>query len=545
MMKKKNDPVIKQPFSTRSTQIQNNSPTKLPFSLHDPITIEAMTLSGIQAGNLEILPFNHFINTTPTLEIAKISYKRHLEKRKDLINQIEENRKTILNSSNQTNTLNILNNSNSEHNTNNDNTNSLDTFYTNINSIPRNKNREIKVTGEITYENHMIQKNQNQLDEKKKTDQAVLRRLAIHQLRQALKTKNSQDMCDRVDKLSFDHTEKVQSMLLESQNLVNRTVFQPRTEPGSYDDCLYYGKIRRPETAMDVHQRQMKHQQYIDERNERFKKEIQMSQTKTIKAKQLQESELQSLISHRQVRLEKNEDTLIQMQKYFNERDQKLAARGEKRQIHIQDVNNRNIEIEARRVQKALNKMEIQAKKSSEVLQQNEEIMQKRIDIEKEILKKRNTACEQIMTARKKKLDEYARHLDERDAGISRRLNDMKEVEIRKLNDIKMELEDKTEKVLRDKRSRDVSYICSLRQKIARNNNGIAEVRQKRAKSEFSKVIANDQFIEKRNKVINLAPQFINMSDKKRIETLIQVLEISEDEARDILESAKKKPSLH
>ena len=85
----------------------------------------------------------------------------------------------------------------------------------------------------------------------------------------------------------------------------------------------------------------------------------------------------------------------------------------------------------------------------------------------------------------------------------------------------------------------------AARQKIARNNNGIAEVRQKRAKSEFSKVIANDQFIEKRNKVINLAPQFINMSDKKRIETLIQVLEISEDEARDILESAKKKPSLH
>ena len=110
---------------------------------------------------------------------------------------------------------------------------------------------------------------------------------------------------------------------------------------------------------------------------------------------------------------------------------------------------------------------------------------------------------------------------------------------------MKIDLENRTEKILRAKRSRDVAQICMLRQKIARNNSGLTDTRKRRAKSEFSKVIAESNFAQKREQLSSLMPKMINMSDEGRIENLVSVLNISKNEAEDILATAKRPVSIH
>ncbi|KAK8893668.1 hypothetical protein M9Y10_022095 [Tritrichomonas musculus] len=559
-MKRKGPPSTRPPFSSRITQQVNfNSQMKLPFSLNDQLTIEALNLSGIQPKDLEVLPLQHFIKASPTEEIARIAYQRHLEKRKDLIQQVLNNREMILSTLNNNyseyakshfDSSSVSNYNRSQKNTLDtnyisDHSNALDTFYSNVNSVTRRDLSKLKDSGELIYEKYMDQVNRNQLCEKEKTNNAVLRKLAISQLRQALRIQKGEQHNEKVDHLSKVHSEKINQIVTEGQELADKTVFGPPKHELNYDDCLFYGKVRDGSKAIDDKEREKKYKQYIDKRNKKFQQNVEMTEKKTIIVKRNAESEWNDTLTRRIERLDKSDYRYSLIEGKFNQRDQLLNQRGEMRKIHSKDVNDRNNDIEKRRVQRALTKMNNQSIKSKEVLQQNKELTNQKIIQERNILKKRNEAADHIFTARRKKLEDFGKFLDERDENISAKIQQQKEEEIQRLNEVKIDLENRTEKILRAKRSRDVAQICMLRQKIARNNSGLTDTRKRRAKSEFSKVIAEGNFAQKREQLSSLMPKMINMSDEGRIENLVSVLNISKNEAEDILATAKRPVSIH
>ena len=232
-MKKKEPPIKRPPFSSRLTQTVNFNPQmKLPFSLHDQITIEALNLSGIKASDLEVLPLQHFIKASPTEEIARIAYQRHLEKRKDLIKQINNNREMILSTLNNKHIENTRNNFDSTSFTNNnqnqsnmsdtylynDNISALDTFYSNVNSVTRRDLSKFPDSGELVYEKYMDKVSRRQLLEREKTNNSVLRKLAISQLRQALMIQKNEQHNAKVDEISQIHSEKVTRIVTEGRN---------------------------------------------------------------------------------------------------------------------------------------------------------------------------------------------------------------------------------------------------------------------------------------------------------------------------------------
>ncbi|OHT07694.1 hypothetical protein TRFO_24036 [Tritrichomonas foetus] len=505
--KKKEPPEIRPPFSSRSTQQVNfNISPKLPFSLRDPLIIEAMDLSGIKASDLDVLPLQHFINASPSEEIAKMSFQRQFDKRNDIINQIQENYQKVM----------------------------------------KTKNTEqYKDSGELVYERHMANVHISQLNDKEQTNQAILRRLAINQMRQALKIQKDQQTNQKVDILTKNYQEKLDKTLAKAKYLTENTKFCTKG-PGKYDDCLFYGKITtRALSRNDEMMRQKKYKDFLNQRDSKYSNEVKTTMKKTIKVKQKQEKEFDNLISHRLERVDKTDYRYSLIEGKFNERDRKLNERGEKRAIHTIEVNKRNDEIEKRRVERAMNKMNYQTIKSKEVLQQNKEIMNEKIEKERQILEKRNKAADQIFSARRKKIEDFDSYLSQRDVQIEDRLQQQKLQEIKNLYQIKNELEDKTAQILRKKRANECAVLCSLREKVSRKDTGLNEARYKRAKSQFSKVVCDDQFSEKRSQVMSLLPRLINMSDEDRVQILIDVLDIADEEAIDILNVARTPPSLH
>lgn len=557
-MKKKDPPIKRPPFSSRLTQQINFNPQmKLPFSLNDQVTIEALNLSGIKPSDFEVLPLQHFIKASPTEEIARIAYQRHLEKRKDLIKQVTENREMILSTLNNNNEkARSTFDSSSLMSSNRNPTNvydslsysgratALDTFYSNVNSVTRRDLSKFPDSGELVYEKYMDKVSKKQLCEKEKTNNAVLRKLAISQLRQALNIQKNEQHNEKVDYLSKVHSDKVTKTVTEGQELADKSVFGPPKHEIDYKDCLFYGKVRPNEKQIEE-KREKKYKKYINERNKKYQQNVEMTEKKTMLARKNAESEWNDTLSRRIERIDKSDYRYSLIEGKFSLRDQKLNQRGELRKIHMKDVSDRNNDIEKRRVQRALTKMNNQTIKSKEVLQQNKELTQQKINQEKNILQKRNEAADLIFTARRQKLENFGKFLDERDENISAKIQQQKFEEIQRLNEAKIDLENRTEKILRAKRTHDVAQICMLRQKIARNNSGLSEVRKRRAKSEFSKVIAEENFAEKRDQLSSLMPKLINMSDEGRIENIASVLNISRNEAKEILTIAKQPVSIH
>ena len=531
MMRAKSPIQIKPPFSSRSLRYVNkNINRRLPFSLNDPVTREAMNLSNITVKDLEILPLQHFLNIGPTDEIGKMNYQRHLEHRNELIKLIQNN-------------IELVNKSHNNHYTNDNNDNDdNDSSFTNIDI--NNKRKHIKDSGELVYERHMAEVNISLLNEKEKNDQAILRRLAIIQMRQALKQEKNEKINEKVDRLSKLHSDKLTETLANARFLTENSKFEARS-PGSHEECLHCQKMNGLYQTRDSEERENNYKNYIEQRNKKYLDEVNRSNARIANAKNHQEKYYDNMISHRLERVNLTDHRQSLIKGKFEERDRKFNERGEKRAIHIQDVHQRGCEVEQNRVRSALMKLEIQEQKAQQAMKRRQDNIQQRIETERKIFEKRNSAAKKTLSARRNQIDELGRLLDEKDAKLETRLMAIKTQEAQNLQQIRSDLEEKTAKILNAKRAIDCANICSLRQKLLRNSAGIEEVRSKRARSQMAKLAEGTKFSEKRMKVLSLMPQMIHASDEERIQLLVDILDITEEEAIEMLNIARSPSSLH
>jgi hypothetical protein len=63
--------------------------SRLPFSLRDAATLDAMSLLGVSESDLEALPFQHFLNKFPDSTTARRAHSSHAARRSALIMQIK------------------------------------------------------------------------------------------------------------------------------------------------------------------------------------------------------------------------------------------------------------------------------------------------------------------------------------------------------------------------------------------------------------------------------------------------------------------------
>lgn len=472
----------------------------LPFSLDTKAVKDAIESLGINERDLEYLPLRHFIRMEKNEELARKSHELFMARRAELIRQIQEEKRRLIEES----------------------------------RGPHER------SGDMKYEQFRVQQNQKILGEKEQTNRAILRRIAINQLRNANKVQNSQNKCQRVDQLAAVHQEQ-KSQLLRSAQLAteSRDFSASKREPSKIGNSLSARK-----TAIEADHDKI-YQKFVDDRRKRLQDEAKKTADGIEKAKKRQEDRLNTAIGERQKRVDKTDYISSTIGGKFAERDKKLGQRGEDRVVHTKAVNSRNEEIERQRVEKVMKKMVDQTEKSKEVQAQTKKKLDQRIQGERELLHKRNVAAEQIFARRKESLETYRKSLEKRDIGISERLEQKETAMARKLAESRIAHEEKAAGMRRAQRARECRTACELRRKIERSTIGLDDVKRQRARSEMAKKGAEHTFSEKKSEILALGAMFIEMNDRQKIKTLMEILKVTEAEAKEMLEIAKQPPSLH
>lgn len=476
-------------------------PDALPFPLYNPTTLTALGDLGLTPDDLTYYPLAHFKKSEKDDIAAQKMFQIHTERRKELIRQVAQQRKLIL-------------------------------------SQPDSDSPE-RISGETAYNKYMAEVNQKQLQNKEMTHKQILRRLAINQLRQAYKLQHGEEINNKVDSLYYAQQEKLQSSIQKAREAVETRDKAPvKSREVHTEDLLFQGEpTRKSLPSMEAHTTRYKTLQ--DQKRLTLSRMAQQTQEQIEKAKKRQNDQLNQMITSRMKTVEKTEYRASLIDGKMAARNAALEERGELRETRTKDVVKRNVDIETKRVQNAVNKIETKTIKSQKVQKETVQQREARIKAEKEILDKRNAEAENIFNDQKQKLQKYKRYLDQRDNTIEQKLEEQ-EIEIKnKLLDVKIQEHQKTVQVLNSKMQRESQSAYELRRKLERSTAKEKEARDKRIKSEMAKARAEETFREKKNDVLELLPRVLQQSDRQKINTLMRTLECTEEEAIDIINAAK------
>ena len=161
------------------------------------------------------------------------------------------------------------------------------------------------------------------------------------------------------------------------------------------------------------------------------------------------------------------------------------------------------------------------------------------------MIKKRNEAAEKIFKKEKEDLENYRNELEKRDQTIKKNQDEMVKERTLKLHQNKIELENKTAAVRRSQRARDCATAFSFRKKITWSTNGLIDFQKQRAKSQLAKAKASETFATQMNETVELLPNLVKMNDDEKVQALKKILGISDEEAKEIVLSAKAPSSIH
>jgi hypothetical protein len=243
--------------------------------------------------------------------------------------------------------------------------------------------------------------------------------------------------------------------------------------------------------------------------------------------------------------VEKTESVAATIDGKFAARDKRFEERGEAREERVRRALRRTAQQLGDRMTQTTRKLADEVAHADAVREKNRKEMQRRVAAEREALERRNVAAEHIFQGRRDEIQQYQRALARRDLAIDQNITEKQKERGERLYAEKFAIEERQAAAGRARAAKDAQTALSLRQKTARSWFGIAEVTKQREKSQSALGQAEGTFVETRSAVLALIPELVDMNDRQRIKALMKVLHVSEEEATQIVEAARKPASLH
>lgn len=474
-------------------------PSPLPFPLSNPTTQQAMENLGINSEDLVYRTLQYFTNSESNQIAAKRAYEIYVTRREELIQNIREERIKIL-------------------------------------SVPIN-DQPAKEAPEVLVERYRAQINEQQLLDKEATNKAILRRLAINQLRRANRMQKCENVCSRVDNITKAFTEQKTRQIEQAQLTVDTRHFERRQRPETPNQDFYR---RRP----NVDHEEL-YKTALAEKKKKFEEEVRRTDKESEEARKRQESQLNAVIEKRRKRIERMNEVETRYREMNATRTRMFEERAEIRDERARLVSQRQKDFEKARMEQAMRQIANQEQRFQSVKDAAKNERQKRIQAERAILDRRNEAAAKIFKRKEDSIEDCRRKLEKRDGEVAQRLGERKVSVVERLADERGVLEQKTMAVRQAKRARECASAHSIRVKLSRNDSGLGDVRRQRVASELAKQRAEERFVDTRNELLSVGQQFAEMNDSERVETLMRVLKVTQGEALEMLEVARGPASLH
>lgn len=473
------------------------SPEPLPFSLRNKSVIDAMSLLGISADDIAALPYQHFLKTEKDESHAMSAYKCHMSIRSDLIKQIQETRKSIQEQS------------------------------------------DLKSSPDVIYEKKLATRDTNILKTKLDQNKQILKTIALNQLRQAYKIQQGEEKIQYQQKISMGYDEKRTQKLNEAQEKIDKQFSKQETQKSdTFSNKTDTSKKSDDESEKRILFVTQQKKQQLEERASKTDKKIK----ETIER---QNRQYNDKISQMQQRLNKNDEVMSSIPHKLQERDDRLSQKATLREERSKAVEKRNFEYVSQKVGKVEKLLQTEQINFEKVMTTNKKQTNEKIEKEADLLKKRNEAAERIFNKQREELENYKNKLEQRDTMIRKNQDDLYKEKLNKLHQNKIERENKTAAVKRSQRARDCATAFSFRKKITWSNNGLNDLQNQRAKSQLARAKASETFATQMNDTVQMLPKIVNLNDDQKVQELVRILGISEEEAKKIVLAAKSPSSIH
>lgn len=476
------------------------------FRLTSETANEAMNLLGITSDQLELKSFQQFYNGKNTEEEAKILHQKYLMKRKQMIVDIKAKEEELRE------------------------------------KMKEKKKEPGKIDGDVVHERYLIDLNNQQLKEAENQNQIILKRIAIQQLRNICKQKKSEACSARVERLQTAQLERSHQIRMNAQSLAEKTSFQPKTCPGSARDLLFTAK--QPKTIR-IEDNLKRYAALRDEEHKKYLASTQKMHQEAERALKQVDDIVQNNVENARKKVKRVEENLSRVPDQKKQIEDQLNKRAQDYQNKANEVNTKKNEILNTKVNKIQKALDTKFANSVKVLEQNNSELSKKINAEKQILEKRNEEAEKIFQSQKERIEDKRRYFSKRDIDTLQRLDSMQKSQRNKYFELMMEHEEKVEEVRRAARAREQEAAYEIAQKTARNSQQVAELRAQKEKAQFAKVKAAEAFNIQRAQLMRMSETMANYNDNELINSLMAMLNLTEGEARNMLQTAKSPRSLH
>lgn len=495
---KKDKPRIEYPQI--QPQILVDPPRPLPFSLRNQSIIESMSLLGISANDVNARPFQEFLKEEKNKQRAINAYNRHLSNRDELIKQIQDVRKQI------------------------------------------DDKGQLKISQDVIYEKRLHERDEQMIQSNNQMNKQVLKSIALNQLRQAYKIERGEQKINYQKQISQKFDDQLTQKMQEAKDIVQSRDFTPVRREVCTDQCLHMTKnqpVRNEEE--DLQRYQFVTQQKI----QRIKENPQILSQKVSDAQKRHEDLSHDNISKKQRRLDKNETVLSSIPIKAQQRKEQLMQKAAFRTEKTKEVQQRNVNFTIEKISNVTKLLQTEEDNFQKTMKSNQISTNQKIQREAEILQNRNIAASRIFEKQKEDLENYKRHLDQRDLTIQQNIDQLFTEKLEKLNNARIELQNHTAQIRRSQRARDCMTAMNFRRKVVQSTDGLVELKKQRARSQLAKVKAKAVFLDQKNAAMSLLPKVVTTDDNSKVAILVQTLGITEIEARQLIEQAKQPSSQH
>jgi hypothetical protein len=332
---------------------------------------DAMSLLGITEFDLDPLSLQHFMNHTKTIEEASLLFKRHTERRLELLSQLQSKHKQLL----------------------------------------HQPPKALKPSGEVLHEQHIISMLNQQADNMEQENGQILRHLAIQQLRTVFHFQKSNNQTTQIDAQIESHFEKVMTARRAARKAVESREFIPRQgDPGE----------PRPIKDVELHLRRA--QAVRDSQIKQLEENAVRVQGQVAKARHNSEEILNENIARAKQKVSETERKLSLVQPRLIEKQQQLQTRASKRDSLTKEKQTKIKENEEQRIEREEQQFRDREQRAKALLLKKREEIQARLAKEREDFERRNRAAEEIWDHIKQQRAETAKVIEQHQIEAEQRL---------------------------------------------------------------------------------------------------------------------------
>jgi hypothetical protein len=464
--------------------------------VHQPnyIDKEGMALLGITEADLDPLSLHHFMKFTKTLDEANLLYQKHMERRARLLEELNAKRKELLHQQ------------------------------------PKN----LKPSAEVLHEQHMIAMLTQQAANMEQEGSAILRRLAIQQLRTVLEFQKKVAESARTDAKAGAQSEKILSARRAAQEAVESRQMSPRrVDPGQPPPVK--DVAAHLQRARTVRESQMKQ---LEEKAARVQEQV-------AKAHQTADEILNETVARAQQKVVVTEKRLALVSPRLAEKQQQLLQRASERDALAKEKQNRIKETEEERIARQTQQLQVKEQRAQTLLQKLAEENRLKLAKEKEEFERRNRAAEQIFEQLKQQKAETARAIAQHRVEVEQRLVVQEHEKRAKVFEKATANAEKGEEVRRIGRMRVTEAQKELREKTEAAAGYAANLQGEKVRAIQAKERARNSFAQKKAALEEISARMPHLSEAELVEELKSALGIDETEANGIIQAAKQPRGPH